>query len=434
LGVSGALILWEVLAALQTPSSLANLWTNLASAFKVTEGHWLMFIALFLNTLAWTVGPAILIWYHRGIALPPSEWALHVFLALIGTHYFCRYSIYAGSTELLLLLVGIWIGEAWRVLWPESSSSAASPGLWSCTLVLALLSQYNWPVFHVYNYHGARRSTGLWANPNTYGLLCASVAASCLAWYFKLDSWHKQMTKISTVGLLPFRQNLWLVLSPLPLALLGLVRSYSRGAWLGFAVAVVWCGWLRFSHAILSVRDGAIAGDMAARRRWLVVRFSIVFLLIAVVGVPWHSKDSQNPLLRRLGSIANQTDRSWRNRVDAWVGAVRMTTARPVTGWGLTTVENIYDFEFKPFNLNESAAIQLNDYLTLAAGMGWPALTLFLLLIASRLRVAHRELNPNVAPLLVLLVGSWFDGVLFRLALAIPFWILLLAGTRYQLR
>ena len=48
---------------------------------------------------------------------------------------------------------------------------------------------------------------------------------------------------------------------------------------------------------------------------------------------------------------------------------------------------------------------------------------------AARLRIAHGERNPNVAPLLVLLVGCWFDGVLFRLSLAVLFWILLLAGT-----
>lgn len=61
--------------------------------------------------------------------------------------------------------------------------------------------------------------------------------------------------------------------------------------------------------------------------------------------------------------------------------------------------------------------------------MGLPALGLFLLLVISRLRVAHARRNPNVAPLLVLLVGCWFDGVLFRLSLALPFWLLLLAGT-----
>ena len=34
-----------------------------------------------------------------------------------------------------------------------------------------------------------------------------------------------------------------------------------------------------------------------------------------------------------------------------------------------------------------------------------------------------------VVVLLVLLIGTWFDGVLFRIPLAVPFWVLLLAGT-----
>ena len=57
------------------------------------------------------------------------------------------------------------------------------------------------------------------------------------------------------------------------------------------------------------------------------------------------------------------------------------------------------------------------------------AVGLFLVLVGSRLRLAHQEINPNVAPLLVLLIGTWFDGVLFRIPLAVPFWVLLLAGT-----
>jgi hypothetical protein len=61
--------------------------------------------------------------------------------------------------------------------------------------------------------------------------------------------------------------------------------------------------------------------------------------------------------------------------------------------------------------------------------MGVPAVGLFLVLVGSRLRLAHQEINPNVAPLLVLLIGTWFDGVLFRIPLAVPFWVLLLAGT-----
>ena len=88
-----------------------------------------------------------------------------------------------------------------------------------------------------------------------------------------------------------------------------------------------------------------------------------------------------------------------------------------------------YAREFKPAHLKETAAIQLNDSLTLAAGMGVPVVGLFLVLVGSCLRLAHQEMNPNVAPFLVLLIGTWFDGVLFRIPLAVPFWVLLLVGT-----
>jgi O-antigen ligase len=192
---------------------------------------------------------------------------------------------------------------------------------------------------------------------------------------------------------------------------------------------MVWCGWVRFSPALCALRSRARAGSIPERRRWLAIRLSLVVLLVVGLSFLWFLKDFQTPLLRRVGTVANHTDRSWRNRVDAWVGAARMTAARPVTGWGLNQVDATYAREFKPAHLKETAAIQLNDSLTLAAGMGVPAVGLFLVLVVSRLCLAHRERNPKVAPLLVLLVGCWFDGVLFRIPLAVPFWVLLLAGT-----
>ena len=105
-----------------------------------------------------------------------------------------------------------------------------------------------------------------------------------------------------------------------------------------------------------------------------------------------------------------------------------MTVARPATGWGINQLQATYAREFKRAHLKETAAIQLNDPLTLAAGTGAPALGLLLLLVVRQLRRAYREGDLLVAPLLFLLVRSWFDGVLFRIPLAIPFWVLMLAG------
>lgn len=424
------LVLWELLAAMPVPPPLAGLRADLSSVFHHAEGHWQTFAALFLNAGVWVGVPVFLRWRRTGSQPRLDEWALFGLLAVVLLQYACRYPTAAGSTEPLLLLAGIWITSMWRVLLAPAPVGSLWPWLWLGAFGLAVVSLWDWPLFQIFRYREARRATGLWNNPNTYGLLAACLAALCLAWLIRLAPWRRPKPGLLDSGMGTPPRTAWLLILPLLPALAGLVRSYSRGAWLGFLVALIWCGWWQLSPGLRSLRAEASAGIAPARRRWLAFRLSFVALLAGGLVSLWFLKDFQNPLLRRVGTVANHTDRSWRNRVDAWIGAAKMTAARPFTGWGLNRVEAGYAREFKPAHLKETAAIQLNDYLTLAAGMGLPAVGLFLVLVVSRLRLAHREHDPNVAPLLVLLVGCWFDGVIFRLSLAVPFWLLLLAGTQ----
>ncbi len=422
------MLLWDLLAAVPLVPEWRALRTEIEAVFQNPNGHWQVVSALALNAVLWAGVPVFLNGRRTAQRPSVSDWALFGFLGLTVAHYACRYSTAAGSTEPLLILVGIWVASVWRVVGSLQPPRCFWPVFWVGVFGLAVISLWHWPVFRVYHYREARRATGLWNNPNTYGLLAACLSAACLAWLFRLAPWKQaagnQCLNQSNVG-----RRAWLLLLPLVPALLGMVRSYSRGAWLGFLVAMVWCGWVQFSPLLRSLRARAGTGSIPDRRRWLAIRLFLVVLLVGGPSYLWFLKDFQTPLLRRVGTVVNHTDRSWRNRVDAWIGAARMTVARPITGWGLHQVDATYAREFKPAHLKETAAIQLNDFLTLAAGMGVPAVGLFLVLVVSRLCLAHRERNPKVAPLLVLLVGCWFDGVLFRIPLAVPFWVLLLAGT-----
>jgi hypothetical protein len=422
------LLLWDLLAALPLAPEWRALRTEIEAVFQNPNGHWQVFSALALNAVLWAGVPVFLNGRRTAQRPSVSDWALFGFLGLTVAHYACRYSTAAGSTEPLFILAGIWVASVWRVVGSLQPPRRFWPVFWVGVFGLAVISLWHWPLFQVYHYREARRATGLWNNPNTYGLLAACLSAACLAWLFRLAPW-KQAASNNPLSERNTDRRAWLLLLPLVPAALGMLRSYSRGAWLGFLVAMVWCGWVRFSPALCALRSRARAGSIPERRRWLAIRLSLVVLLVVGLSFLWFLKDFQTPLLRRVGTVANHTDRSWRNRVDAWVGAARMTAARPVTGWGLNQVDATYAREFKPAHLKETAAIQLNDSLTLAAGMGVPAVGLFLVLVVSRLCLAHRERNPKVAPLLVLLVGCWFDGVLFRIPLAVPFWVLLLAGT-----
>ena len=421
------LLLWDLLSVLPISPEWRVLRSEVALVFQNHNGHWQIFSALALNAALWAGVPVFLNWRRTGQRPSVSDWALFGLIGLTVAHYAGRYATAAGATEPLLILAGIWVAGVWRVVGSLQSPRRFWPAFWVGAFGLAAVSLWHWPLFQVFHYREAHRATGLWNNPNTYGLLSACLSAACLAWLFRIAPW-KQAANNNRLNERNADRRAWLLLLPLVPAALGMLRSYSRGAWLGFLVAMVWCGWVRFSPVLRALRSRARAGSIPDRRRWLVFRLSLVALMAGGLSSLWFLKDFQNPLLRRVGTVANHTDRSWRNRVDAWVGAARMTVARPVTGWGLNQVDATYAREFKPAHLKETAAIQLNDSLTLAAGMGVPAVGLFLVLVVRRLHHAYREGDLLVAPLLVLLVGSWFDGVLFRIPLAVPFWVLLLAG------
>jgi hypothetical protein len=186
-----------------------------------------------------------------------------------------------------------------------------------------------------------------------------------------------------------------------------------------------------------------------------VVMLSAVFLLF------WQFRFSESSLAQRVFSVANANDFSWRNRVTAWEGAARMMIDRPFVGFGWGQAETEYGKNYCP--LKESAAIEMNDYLMIGISAGVPAMICFLVYIglslfgnaeggnqkveiqASGTGGTHfptlakpsspRHLPPSAflaatcrAGAIVLLVGFWVDGGLFKLPTACVFWMLLELG------
>jgi O-antigen ligase len=179
---------------------------------------------------------------------------------------------------------------------------------------------------------------------------------------------------------------------------------------------------------------------------------AVVAVSVAVLAF-WSLRDSQWLVARRAVSVANANDFSWRNRVAAWEGALQMMAEKPWFGYGWNQPERVYDQFYRPSKVPEGAAIQLNDYFTLGTTLGIPALLCFVIYVSLSLRGSPKSkvqspkpeaqgpaatLAFSLQPLafqsacragaVVLLVGFWFDGGLFKLAMAAPFWILLELG------
>jgi O-antigen ligase len=252
----------------------------------------------------------------------------------------------------------------------------------------------------------------------------------------------------------------------------GLVRSYSRGAWVGAAAGlgllVVQGSRLKGEHRTLNIEhptsngnkeetgvpragtEGGAAGWAAlGLRRWLRSRLALGVVVVSLgVLAFWGFRQAERAVARRAYSAANVNDFSWRKRLAAYEGALQMVADKPCFGFGWNQPEQVYDRYYRAAKVDESMAIQLNDYLILGTTLGVPALLCFGAYVGlgltrrpssvlcdapgtidyGPLTADHWLRTTCRAGAIVLLVGFWFDGGLFKLATGAIFWVLLELG------
>ncbi|MDW7980203.1 MAG: O-antigen ligase family protein [Verrucomicrobiales bacterium] len=304
-----------------------------------------------------------------------------------------------------------------------------------------------------YKYRGEVRWSGAWRNPNTYGLLMA------VALVLTIGLFGANLAVPSGRRL---RRLLFLVAPAIMgvVCALGLVKSYSRGAWVGAALGLVF----------LTVQCGRVLGGVA-RTRYAWARRNLVGLCVIAVSVAvlgfWQFRHTEWRPLRRLFSVANINDFSWRNRVVTYEGVLQMIRDSPLTGYADPTVT--YDQLYSSPRPDQPGAMQLNDVLMLALWFGMPALLCFAVSIglylgcgsvttprgpAFPVRPGQAEderagaecsdcaVQPDAARALwilqstrgaediALLEGFWFNRGLFVLATGALFWTFLMLAHR----
>ena len=317
-----------------------------------------------------------------------------------------------------------------------------------------------------FQYRGVRRWSGPWDNPNIYGMLMGvglvlAVGMIVQSLKSKIQS-PCQKEKHSTSNIQRSTTNRgWLrwvttllFAGAAALCGIGLFKSYSRGAWLGAVIGFAYLLW-QSSKAESTNQKAGIAGDCATRNaqhatrpsgfRFPLSRFPLlrpVLVIVASVLVLafWQFRHTEWPPARRVFSVANVNDFSWRNRVTTWQGALQMMADRPLLGFGWGKAEDVYRYSYRARRLDETAAIQLNDYLMLGVSAGIPALLCVVayawLGTSRRWKIEiHQKAGESFrtafvcrSGALVLLVGFWFDGGLFKLPTAAIFWTLLELG------
>ena len=223
----------------------------------------------------------------------------------------------------------------------------------------------------------------------------------------------------------------------------GMINSQSRGAWIAVSLALFY----------LPHRIPAFLVCITSRS-CSILKNSFFLVLLIIVSLTmvafWQYRYSESLVVRRVFSVANLNDFSWRNRVIAWEGTLEMVADRPWFGFGWGNRTRIYSYYYQPTILGESGALLTNDYLMLGNICGVPILFFFLLyvwrsLTAKRsscdrilldiddsdfkLRMDGAWLKTTChAGAIVLLVGFWFDGGLFKLSTGSTFLILLELG------
>jgi len=384
----------------------------------------------------------------------PRSLLLNAFVALATVAYIRAYPDSAGGQDCLTLVTAIVMaqGLALWIAWDRRGNHPHLSGrvfLRVFALVIAMLAFVHPNTGMTFEYRELVRWSGIWRTPNLYGVLMASAAV------------------ISLVCALEATRNArrWVAagwLAALIVTSVGLVGSLSRGAWLGAALALGWIA-LRWTPTFAGRAPSWIF------TRATVARLAVIVISAYVIGY-WTLRFSERPLVRRAFTVFNANDFSWRNRVATIPGSLQMIAERPFLGHGWNRSERIYTSLYKPDFMTEGAAVTQNDFLMLGMTLGAPALLCFLILITLALRGAmlrgaglptcrseeppgsrpsgsedtadsdvgdigtgRSETHPRMEPtrlaasaaVIPLLVGFVFDGLLLKLATAVPFFCLM---------
>jgi hypothetical protein len=340
------------------------------------------------------------------------DWVLVIFLILAAGRYFlCDQQ---RGTDSLVLFSGVTLGKGSLFLLnkgnrkrksesPVAHDSSLINLLTGLTALLAL--SVCWHLDVSYNFYQGPRWMGLWNNPNTYGMIMGggvTLGAGLLARMKKdeciMMKWQA-ITLCIAVGMM----------------LVGLIMSYSRGAWLGTTTGLLYLAWSYRKLKSKYVLPG-------------------IALVLVAISLFWnHTLDSSPWFIKRadLGRPSAQ------HRLAAWEGGLKIMLDHPF-GVGWNKAVQIYQDHYSAPE-DGAAAITTNDYLMIGTQLGIPALVCFLAYVAlcfknpksAYFRIPNAEFRINIAcrsGTLAMLVAFWFDGGLFMLPTASIFWILFELG------
>jgi O-antigen ligase len=459
-------------------TSLSSLWLSkvlaeIEGVCRHRETQWMVVLCLALWFVALLFLERLVSHGRSHCRWQDLDWSLSAMLALTLSGYAIDYESASRAQEILVLFAGIVFGKA-AALWVRRSGNERRSfrriylviSMLAFFLALAALWQPSAGVR--VRYRSVCRWTGVWDSPNIFGMLMGvgfilamgQLVSGARCWVSD-SSWVER--RVRSAGLWRRLQIVFLLVAAVVMSV-GLVKSYSRGAWVATAVGLVYLAWNALKCQVSSVRcqeedfkapqpmgggrDYFSRGSCGPRLMSFLYRnlIPLASILVALFVIMfWQYRHTESVIVRRAFSVGNVNDFSWRNRILAWEGALQMIPDRPWCGFGWDRLQSAYDSYYRPAKTVEGMAIQLNDYFMLRMTLGLPALACFAAYIgialspksvaqspaSKNMSLATYHLSPQMicrAGAVVLLVGFWFDGGLFKLATGATFWILLELG------
>ncbi|MFO1477277.1 MAG: O-antigen ligase family protein [Verrucomicrobiota bacterium] len=315
------------------------------------------------------------------LSFAPGDWFLAGLVAIASMHYLLRYESSVSPPNALTFLSAVVIGKAVALL---SRGQRSTVVMILCLLLAACVF---WQLDKSrFFYHGPRW-TGIWNDPNRFGLL---MGAGCV------------LAAGVSGELQPRCRGPWILVRVC--LLIGLLCSFSRGAWVATAV-----GWM----------FAGPRGQFRMPGRAVVI--SCVVGASILLALCWRA-DSDRWYFARLDLSRG----SVQHRLHAWKCAADLAFRNPL-GLGWNRGEDAYtsDYLAPAGQASDSAAFSTNDYAVLAVEAGLPALLCFLC-FAGAAAVRHRgSVDAGIrGGAILFLCGMMFDSVLFDVATATLFWFL----------
>jgi len=429
-----------------------------------------------LLSVQWMLLACLSVWCGTFLFLTfnQKDWPLICLLLVAIVHYFTGDTEFYRAADAIILLAGVTLGRGmqfllqsgkrkaksesqiknYSIVGDEVTSLISKPGNqkpenqletphvvsnFLIGLVVLLVFSAWWHVDLPGGYHGPRWM-GLWNNPNIYGMLMGAGAVLAIGlraqnMKAEIEEERAENRNISANRKVESRKQKWLI-GFLWIAIfmlgVGLVMSYSRGAWLGTTVGLLYLSWAY--------------GKL--KWRWVVIGVGCVALGALCL---WGRTADNGPwYLKRL----DFSRPSAQHRVSAWHGALHIMRDHPLgVGWNQAVAT--YNKYYSPPE-GGAPALTTNSYLMLGTELGLPGLLCFVAYVGLQLKTESRKQKAESlsiertrtgscnkasqlrctchAGVIVLLVTFWFDGGLFDLPTVAVFWILLELGTETQNR